>query len=234
YNQATGLYRNNGKGDFDDVTVQAGLNKETRFVCYGAGIVDLDNDGWPDILLTSGALYPEAARANATLFPVRTPRILFRNQGDGTFVEMGADAGPGIGAAHCSRGAAFGDFDNDGDMDVLIMNLNEPPTLLRNDAPSGNHWIKVSLEGTKSNRSAIGARVVVRYGGKVQVQEVVSGCSFLSSNDPRLHFGLGAASTAAIEVRWPSGLVEHVRSAATNQLLTLREGEGQVKGRPFR
>ncbi len=234
YNQATGLYRNNGKGNFDDVTVEAGLNRETRFVCYGACMVDLDNDGWPDIMITSGALYPEAARANATLFPVRSPRILFRNRGDGTFVEMGADAGPGIVAEHCSRGASFGDFDNDGDMDVLIMNLNEPPTLLRNDAPSGNHWIKVRLEGTKSNRSAIGARAAVRYGGKVQVQEVVSGCSFLSSNDPRLHFGLGSATTADIEVRWPSGLVEHVRNAAADQLVTLREGEGQVKGRPFR
>jgi enediyne biosynthesis protein E4 len=112
--------------------------------------------------------------------------------------------------------------------------LNEPPTLLRNDAPSGNHWIKVRLEGTKSNRSAIGARVAARYGGKVQVQEVVSGCSFLSSNDPRLHFGLGEATTADLEIRWPSGLVEHVRNASANQLLTLREGEGQVKGRPFR
>ncbi len=147
---------------------------------------------------------------------------------------MGADAGPGINTPHCSRGAAFGDFDNDGDIDVLIMNVDEPPTLLRNDAPSGNHWIKVRLEGTKSNRSAIGARVVVRYAGKLQVQEVVSGCSFLSSNDPRLHFGLGLATTADIEVRWPSGLVEHIHGAAANQLLTLREGAGQVKGRPFR
>lgn len=196
--------------------------------------MDLDNDGWPDILISSGALCPEAVCGNPTLFPVRSRRILFRNQGDGTFVEMGAGAGPGIAAAHCSRGASFGDFDNDGDIDVLTMNLNEPPTLLRNDAPSGNYWIKVRLEGVKSNRSAIGARVVVRYGGKVQMQEVVSGCSFLSSNDPRLHFGLGAATTPDIEVRWPSGLAEHVRSAAANQLLALREGEGRVKGRPFR
>ncbi|HEY2466450.1 MAG TPA: CRTAC1 family protein [Terracidiphilus sp.] len=233
YNQANGLYRNNGKGSFDDVTVKAGLNKETRFVCYGAGIVDLDNDGWPDILLTTGALYPEVARVYP-LFPVRTPRILFRNQGDGTFVEMGADGGPGIAASHCSRGAAFGDFDNDGDMDVLIMNVNEPPTLLRNDAPSGNHWIKVRLEGTKSNRSAIGARVVVRYGDKLQVQEVLSGCSFLSSNDSRLHFGLGEVSIADIEVRWPSGLIERIRGVAANHLITVREGAGQVKGRPFR
>jgi len=114
------------------------------------------------------------------------------------------------------------------------MNVNEPPTLLRNDAPSGNHWIKVRLEGVKSNRSAIGARVVVSYGGKLQTQEVLSGCSFLSSNDPRLHFGLGAATTVDIEIRWPSGLVEYIRGAAANQLVTLREGLGQVKGRPFR
>ena len=233
YNQAPGLYRNDGKGNFDDVTVEAGLNKETRFVCFGAGIVDFDNDGYPDILLTTGSVYPEVARVSPR-FPARSPRILFRNQGDGTFVEMGAEAGSGHRRAPLSRGAAFGDFDNDGDMDVLIMNVNEPPTLLRNDAPSGNHWIKIRLEGTKSNRSAIGARVVVRYGGKVQVQEVVSGCSFLSSNDPRLHFGLGAATTADIEVRWPTGLVEHIHGAAANQLLTLREGAGQVKGRPFR
>jgi hypothetical protein len=232
FNQANGLYRNDGKGNFDDATVEAGLNKETRFVCFGAGIVDFDNDGYPDILLTSGTVYPEVARVSPR-FPARSPRLLFRNRGDGTFAEMGADAGPGIDAAHCSRGAAFGDFDNDGDMDVLIMNVNEPPTLLRNDAPPGNHWIKLRLEGTRSNRSAIGARVVVHYAGKVQVQEVLSGCSFFSSNDPRLHFGLGAATTADIEVRWPSGLVERIRGAAANQLLTLREGVGQVKGRPF-
>jgi hypothetical protein len=132
------------------------------------------------------------------------------------------------------RGAAFGDFDNDGDIDVLIMNVNEPPSLLRNDAPTGNHWIKIRLEGTKSNRSAIGARVLVRYGGKVQVQEVLSGSSFICANDPRLHFGLGTAATADIEVRWPSGLVESMKSVAANQLITLREGSGQVKGRPFR
>jgi hypothetical protein len=233
YNQANGLYRNDGKGSFDDVTVEAGLNRETRFVCFGAGIVDLDNDGYPDILLTSGTVYPEVARVSPR-FPARSPRLLFRNRGNGVFVEMGADAGPAVNAPHCSRGAAFGDFDNDGDMDVLIMNVNEPPTLLRNEAPPGNHWIKVRLEGTKSNRSAIGARVVVRYGGKVQAQEVLSGCSFLSCNDPRLHFGLGDAKAADIEVHWPSGLVERIHSAAANQLLTLREGSGQVKGRPFR
>jgi len=233
YNQATGLYRNDGKGDFDDVTIRAGLNGETRFVCFGAGFADFDNDGYPDILLSTGTVYPEVDRV-LPAFPARTPRVLFRNQGDGTFVELGAEAGPGIGARHCSRGAAFGDFDNDGDIDVLIMNVNEPPTLLRNDAPPGNHWIKIRIEGTRSNRSAIGARVLVRYGGKVQVQELLSQSSFLSCNDPRLHFGLGTVTAADIEVHWPSGLVESIKSVAANQLVTLREGSGQVKGRPFR
>ena len=233
YNQATGLYRNDGKGNFDDVTIPAGFNKETRFLCFSAGIVDFDNDGCPDVLLTTGNVYPEVSRV-LPRFPARTPPLLFRNQGDGTFIELGAEAGPGLEVRHSSRGAAFGDFDNDGDMDVLIMNVNEPPTLLRNDAPPGNRWIKIRLEGTKSNRSAIGARVLVRYGGKVQAQELLSQSSFLSSNDPRLHFGLGAATTADIEVHWPSGLVESIKSVSSNQLVTVREGAGQVKGRPFR
>jgi hypothetical protein len=169
-----------------------------------------------------------------TKYPAHDPRLVFRNRGNGTFVELGEETGPGISAHHQSRGCAFGDFDNDGDLDVLILNQNEPPSLLRNDAPSANQWIKIRLEGVKSNRSAIGARVVLRYGGKVQVQEVLSQASYLSSNDPRLHFGLGAATTADIEVRWPLGLTETFRAAAANQLITIREGQGIVKGRPFR
>ena len=162
------------------------------------------------------------------------PTPLFRNQGNGTFVELGDEAGPAIASRHVSRGCAFGDFDNDGDLDILIMNRNEPPTLLRNDAPAGNHWIKVRLEGTKSNRSAIGARVLVRYGGKVQAQCLTSQSSFLSSNDPRLHFGLGAAFKASIEVHWPAGTTETFADLAADQLVTIREGQGIVKGRPFR
>ncbi|MFZ0306056.1 MAG: CRTAC1 family protein [Terracidiphilus sp.] len=232
YNQATGLYRNDGKGNFDDVTTEAGLNHETRFVNFGVGIVDLDNDGNPDILLASGSVYPEVAKVSPR-FPARSPRLLFRNRGNGTFAQMGEEAGPAINASHMSRGVAFGDFDNDGDMDVLIMNVDEPPSLIRNDAPAAPNWLKIRLEGTKSNRSAIGARVVVRYGGKVQVQEVTSGCSFFSSNDPRLHFGLGAAKTADIEIRWTSGQVEKLAGVAAGQLITVKEGSGRVSGRPF-
>ena len=231
--QATGIYSNDGKGNFDDRTTQAGLNNEIRYVGFGAGLVDLDNDGYPDILISTGSVYPELDRLSPR-YALRTPRVLFRNRGDGTFAEMGEEAGPGIAARHCGRGMAFGDFDNDGDMDVLIMNVNESPSLLRNDAPGGNHWIKIRLEGVKSNRSAIGARVLARYGGKVQAQEVLSQSSYLSASDPRLHFGLGAATAADIEIHWPLGLVERYPALAAGQLVTIREGAGIVKGRPFK
>ena len=234
YNQATGLYRNDGEGNFDDVSNQTGLAVDRRFICWGTGLVDFDNDGHPDILIVSGTVYPELENNYPTRFPRRTPRLLFRNQGNGTFAEMGEEAGPGITARDSSRGCAFGDFDNDGDMDVLIMNRNEPPSLLRNDAPPGNRWIKIRLEGTKSNRSAIGARVLVHYNGKVQAQAVTSQISYLSVNDPRLHFGLGTAATADIEIFWPSGAKETYAGLAAGQLHTIREGKGIIPSRPFR
>jgi len=167
-------------------------------------------------------------------YPARNPRMVWRNQGNGIFAQSGSELGAAISERHVSRGAAFGDFDNDGDLDILIMNRNDPPSLLRNDAPSGNHWLKIRLEGTKSNRSAIGSRVVVQYGGRIQAQSVTSQASFLSSNDPRLHFGMGAASVADIQVLWPTGLSEKFTNVSANQLVTIREGEGIVKGRPFR
>jgi hypothetical protein len=231
--QSSGLYHSTGKGEFDDVSNPSGIGVERRFVSWGAGIVDLDNDGWPDIFYVTGNVYPELERTFAK-FPARSQPILFRNLGNGKFAQIRAEAGPAMSARHGSRGCAFGDFDNDGDIDIVVMNQNEPPSLLRNDAPAGNRWLKIRLEGTKSNRSAIGARVLVRYLGKVQAQEVMSQASYCSANDPRLHFGLGASPTADIEVHWPSGLVESLKSVAANQLLTLREGAGQVKGRPFR
>jgi enediyne biosynthesis protein E4 len=232
-NQPTGLYHGNGKGEFEDVASHAGLAAERRFTSWGTGLVDLDNDGYPDIFIVAGTVAPELERVYAK-YPAKNPRIIFRNQGDGTFVELGDEMGPAISAKHISRGCAFGDFDNDGDLDILIMNRNEPPSLLRNDAPAGNHWLKVRLEGTKSNRSAIGSRVLVRYGGKVQIQCVTSQSSFLSANDPRLHFGLGAATNADIEIHWPTGASETHNTVAVDQLVTIREGAGVVKGRPFR
>jgi len=232
-NQATGLYRNNGKAEFDDITGPGGLSKDRRFISWGTGLVDLDNDGNPDIFNVTGTVYPELEKVYAK-YPAHSPRIIFRNGGDGTFTELGDEAGPGVTAKHQSRGAAFGDFDNDGDIDIVIMNRNEPPSLLRNDAPPGNHWIKVRLEGTKSNRSALGSRVLVRYGEKVQAQCLTSQCSFLSSNDPRLHFGLGKTTSVHIEVHWPTGASETFKDVAADQLVTIREGHGIVKSRPFR
>jgi hypothetical protein len=230
--QSSGLYHATGKGDFDDVTTSSGIGAERRFVSWGAGIVDLDNDGLPDVFYVTGNVYPELERTFSK-FPARSQPILFRNLGNGKFAPLNEEAGPAMKANHCSRGCAFGDFDNDGDLDILVMNQNEPPSLIRNDAPQGNHWLKIRLEGTKSNRSAIGARVLVRFGGNVQAQELMSQTSYCSANDPRLHFGLGKATGADVEVHWPSGLVESLKSVAANQLLTFREGSGQLKGRPF-
>ena len=232
-NQATGVYHNNGKGEFDDITVQAGLGSERRFVSWGVGIEDFDNDGHPDIFIASGTFAPELEKVYAK-YPASNPRIVWHNRGNGTFTELGSEAGPGITARHVSRGAAFGDFDNDGDVDILVMNRNEPPSLLRNDAPKGNHWIKVRLEGTKSNRSAIGARVLARYGPHVQARCVASQSSFLSSNDPRLHFGLGKETTADVEVYWPSGTLERFAKLQADRLVTIREGSGVVAARAFK
>jgi hypothetical protein len=195
------------------------------------GVEDLDNDGNADIFWVTGGIYPELrARPDQ---PYETPRILFRNLGDGKFEELIGQAGPGLAAAHCSRGCAFGDFDNDGDLDIVVVNLNEPPSLLRNDISGKNHWLKVKLTGVQSNRSAIGARVTVRYGGKVRVQEVLGQSSYLSVNDRRLHFGLGSVATADVEVRWPTGQVEHLNRVSANQLLHVTEGRGITKAEKF-
>jgi hypothetical protein len=215
------------------VTVTAGIGVETRFVGWGAGIADLDNDGLPDIFLVTGGVYPEVA-ARLPNYPMKTPRVVLRNLGNGRFEELIETAGPGVAAAHCSRGCAFGDFDNDGDVDILVVNLNEPPSLLRNDSRSKNHWLKVKLAGTKSNRGAIGARVTARYGGRVQAQEVLSQSSFYSASDSRLHFGLGPAVEADLEIRWPNGGVERVERVAADQLVVIREGAGIVRREKFR
>ncbi len=224
------LYHNDGKANFEDATGPSRLGVETRYVCWGAGIVDLDNDGLPDLFIVSGHVYPQVEKT-LPQYPFKTPRAVFRNLSKGVFEELVEAAGPGIAAPHCSRGCAFGDFDNDGDIDVLVVNLNEPPSLLRNDLAGKANWLKVKLEGVKSNRSAIGARVLVHYEGKTQAQAVLSQSSFYSCNDPRLHFGLGNATSADIDVYWPNGLHESYKQIPSNRLVTLREGVGQVANR---
>ncbi len=222
------LYQNDGTGQFTDVTLAARLGVETRFIQWGTGFADLDNNGWPDLFVVTGSVYPEV-EARFPQYPLKTPRLIFRNLGTGKFEELIEEAGPGIGAAHCSRGCAFGDFDNDGDVDIVIINLNEPPSLLRNDLKGNANWIKVLLVGTKSNRSAIGSKVVARYGGKLHAQSVTAQSSFYSVNDRRLHFGLGDFKTADLDIRWTNGDIEKVTGVKARQFITIREGQGVIK-----
>ena len=231
--EASGLYLNTGSGNFEDITLDARLAVETRYVGWGAGIADLDNNGLPDLFWVDGNVYPEIEKVYPQ-FPLKGPRILFRNLGNHVFEELTTEAGPALQQPHASRGCAFGDFDNDGDLDILILNINEPPTLLRNDAPPANHWLKVKLVGSKSNRSALGTRLLLHYGSSIQSQQLVSQSSYLSSNDPRLHFGLGSATHAALEVFWPSGIHESYPQLAADQLVTLREATGIVPNQGWR
>jgi hypothetical protein len=227
------LYQDKGKGIFRDVTNVAGLGVETRYVGWGTAMLDFDNDGLPDLFYVTGMVSPEVERELPDS-PYKTPNVLFRNLGGGKFEELqDGQAGPAMQERHSSRGAAFGDFDNDGDVDILIMNMNEPPSLLRNDVGGSNHWLKILLIGTQSNRSAIGAHVVVSYGERKQAQAVLAQSSYLSVNDRRLHFGLGAQTIATVEVRWPSGQVESVEGVAADKLVVIQEGSCVVRTETF-
>ena len=218
------LYRSLGGGLFEDAASQIGLAVQNRHVEWGAGMPDLDNDGWPDIVYITGHVYPEVERL-LPQYPHRGPRMVFQGQEGKRFEDVSARSGTGVTVAHSSRGAAFGDYDDDGDIDVLVMNMNEPPSLLRNETKNANRWLKVKLLGTKSNRAGIGATVIVTADGRRQAQAVLSQSSYYSHDDVRLNFGLGAARKAeAVEVRWPSGGVDVVRDVEPNRVLTIREG----------
>jgi hypothetical protein len=227
-NDTSVLYRNDGQAGFTDVTIAAGIGVETRYIGWGTGFADFDNNGLPDLAVVTGSVYPEV-EGHFPEYPLKTPRYIFRNLGNGKFEELTEGAGPGITAKHCSRGCAFGDFDNDGDVDMVVVNLNEPPSLLKNDVSSGLNWLKVLLIGTRSNRSAIGSRVIARYGDKVQAQTVMAQSSFYSVNDRRLHFGLGVNTHVDLEIRWTNGLVEHFTNIECNRLVTITEGKAIVK-----
>ena len=213
------LYRGAGQGIFEDSVIQAGLGVNPFYVAWGVGFADLDNDGWPDVFQVNGHVYPELTKE------YRNPRIVYRNLGNGRFEDVSDRSGASLADLHSSRGAAFGDIDNDGDLDVLIMNMNEAPTLLRNDQKSGNHWLRLRLVGRASNRAAIGALVTVTVaGGRRLVQPLLSQSSFVSQNDLRLHFGLGTATKVdAIEVRWPNGAVQKFAGPAADQDVELIE-----------
>jgi hypothetical protein len=215
------LYRNLGKGLFEDVAAAAGLGVENRYVEWGAGLADLDNDGLHDIFYVTGNVYPEVERILPQQ-PHRSPRVVFRNIG-GTFANVTAQSGDAS-VPHSSRGAAFGDIDNDGDVDVLVMNMNERPSLLENKYSGGHGWILIKLEGTVSNRSALGATVVVTAGGVRQARTVLSQSSYYSHDDLRLHFGLGKMSRAdRIEITWPSGRTQSQENVQGRRVITIKE-----------
>ena len=218
------LYRNLGNKFFEDTTFQAGLGRNTRFLGWGAMFLDFDNDTWPDILLTNGHVYPEVAET-AIEYGYKQRKVLYRNLGNGRFADVSDSAGPGILEKVSGRGCATGDFDNDGDLDVIVNCVNDVPQLLRCDSSTGNKWIKIKCVGTKSNRSAIGARVYCVTGKRRQMDEVRSGGSYISQNDLRVHFGLGKAETADIEIHWPSGLVEKLPALAANRIHRAVEGK---------
>jgi hypothetical protein len=221
------LYRNTGKGFFADLAMKAGLAVNPDHVLWGTGFVDLDNDGWNDIVQVSGHVYPEVAQIDARE-KYKRARLVYRNLGNGRFEDVSAMSGPGIAAEHSSRGAAFADFDNDGDIDVLVMNMHEGPSLLRNDLHNANRSVAFELQGTKSNRSAIGAVVTIEAGGMKQTQAVLSQSSFLSQNDLRLHFGLGSAERAEnVVVRWPAGEIEEFGARAAGSVHVLVEGSSR-------
>jgi enediyne biosynthesis protein E4 len=237
------LYRNNGDGTFDDVTFAAGLGLHTQYLGWGTMFFDFDNDGWPDLILVNGHVYPEVDTQHLGS-NFQEPRILYHNNGNGTFADISATAGPGITNSSSSRGLAIGDLWNDGKLSAVVSNMNAPPSLLVNQVRAPNHWVAFQLTGAfpsasktnaspssanspQSTRDAIGARIKVKVGARTLVDEVRSGSSFISNNDMRVHFGLGAATKIdSVEVRWPSGLVENFGNVAINKLNKLKEGKG--------
>jgi hypothetical protein len=256
------LYRNNGDGTFDDVTYPAGLGLNTQYLGWGTMFLDFDNDGWPDLLLVNGHVYPEVDSQHLGS-NFQEPRILYHNNGNGTFTDISSTAGPGINTAISSRGLAIGDLWNDGRISAVVSNMNAPPSLLVNQVRTTNHWVAFRTIGawpasqaekastasrlpvpaiasqspqtkiasqspaTESSRDGIGARIRVKAGTRTLIDEVRSGSSFISNNDMRVHFGLGAAAKIDwVEVRWPSGLVERFENLPADMIHTLKEGSG--------
>ena len=224
------LYHNDAGAFFSDRSFDAGIGMESfQFLAWGTGFFDYDNDADKDLFVANGHLFPQLDQANLGVSYAQTNQ-LFENAGDGTFREVTGTSGTGLQIEKVSRGASFGDFDGDGDIDIFVLDLNEPPTLLRNDGGNRNNWLLLKTIGTESNRDGIGAKVKIRCGGKVQTNEVRSGSSYLSQNDLRLHFGLGRNATVdAVEISWPSGRMESFEDIPANQVLTIREGSGIVQ-----
>jgi hypothetical protein len=233
--QTTSLYHNQGNGFFTDRTFPAGLSGQTSSVKWGTAFLDFDNDGQLDVLIVTGPIYPPSLSAGrAKLKEDEGKKILYRNLGTGRFQDISERGGRGLVLPRCSRGAAFGDIFHTGQIDVVINNLNDYPTLLRNQSPSPNSWLLLRLVGTRSNRAAIGSRVIVEAEGRRQNQEVRSGGSFCSQSDLRLHFGLGHAREATrVTIKWLGRTQEIFEHVAANRLVVIQEGKGIVSQEKF-
>jgi hypothetical protein len=217
------LYRNRGEGQFEDATAAAGMAHNTRFVGWGCAFLDYDNDGWKDLILVNGHAFPEVDRRKFHV-RYRERAIFYRNLKNGTFEDISERSGEGVLARHSARGLAVADIDNDGRIEILVNHQNEAPALLRQNASVEGAWTSMLLVGTKSNRSAIGARILVTAGGVTQMDEVRSGGSYLSQSDFRLHFGLGTARRIdSVEVRWPDGRTLRTGNLPVNKTHVLRE-----------
>ena len=222
------LYHNDGNGIFSDVTYRAGLGSNTQYLGWGTMFFDFDNDGWPDLLLANGHVYPEVDSLHLGI-DYEEPKRLYHNNGNGTFTDISPEAGPGITTPAPARGLAVGDLWNDGRLSAVIVNRDAPPSLLVNRVTYGNHWMEIKTVGTRSNRSGIGARLALKTASRTQIDEVRSGSSYISNSDMRVHFGLGATPKIEyLEVRWPSGLVERFRNLPVDSIVTLKEGSGET------
>jgi enediyne biosynthesis protein E4 len=222
------LFHNDGKLRFSDVTYAARIG-QTSFnrLSWGTGFADFDNDGWEDLLVASGHVYPQVDAAHLARETYAQQNQVLRNLGNGSFADVTASGGPGLQVVKSSRGVAFGDYDNDGRTDAVVVNMDDTLTLLHNTTHGANHWLTVRVIGTKSNRDGIGARVRMRAGGRDQVREVRTSGSYASASDPRVHFGLGSASKIeSLEVRWPSGAKQAFTDVPTDQIVVVHEDEG--------
>jgi hypothetical protein len=233
------LYHNLGAATFEDATFPAGLGRHTQYLSWGVGFFDFDNDGWPDILICNGHVYPEVEQLR-TEAGYAQRKLLYHNMHNSHFADVSEEAGPGISEPSASRGCAFGDFDNDGDIDFVINCVNDVPRLVRCDSTLKHNWIKVRTIGTKSNRSGIGARLrcVAQIPGEAkphsQIDEVRSGGGYFSQSDLRVHFGIGKAEKVdLLEIKWPSGAVDTLKDIKPNQVIYVKEGEGIIRNATY-
>jgi len=231
--QYTNLYHNERDGRFVDRAASvAGIAVPTySLVKWGTKFLDYDNDGWKDIVVANGHVYPYLRKSPPGGETYEQPRLLFRNLGNGRFVDVSRDSGPGILETRSSRGLAVGDLDNDGDLDLVVVNIDDTPSILRNDGGSARSWLRVTLRGRASNRFGLGARITASAAGLRQIAEATTAGSIYSASDSRVHFGLGAAAQADLEIRWPSGRVQTLKAVPANRIVEVDEDLGLVARR---